>query len=204
MAIEIDRPIGELLQEVRYLMSIAELKKTGFNKFGNFYYFELENFVPLATKLFYERKMYPVFNIEYVNDIEYATLYIYRGNEYISFKLPTAEAVNSQNPIQNQGSKVTYMRRYLYMMALDLVENDGVDAADNSKIKTTGTISQEQFEDLKRMYSAEDVKKMYKELGITKGTAIPVEFYEQKKKEHQDKLKKMQAEMDAEGQKPFY
>lgn len=42
-------------------------------------------------------------------------------------------------------------------------------------------LTQKQFDDLKKMYSTEEIKAMYKELGITKATDIPVEYYEKKK-----------------------
>lgn len=129
-----NKTIYELLQEIRYEFTKVELKKSGYNGYGKFNYFQLDDFLPTATKLFNEKGLCPVFSITIdPNGIEYATLVIVKGPESIPFKFPTAEANNSSNPIQNAGSKITYCRRYAYMMALDLVEQDTVDAVAGSE-----------------------------------------------------------------------
>ncbi len=121
--------IHEALQKVRYELSKTELKKSGYNAYAKFNYFELKDFLPTATKLFYENGICPVFQIAVgSNGTEYAILTLIKDSETVEFKVPTAEPNNSNNPIQNQGSKITYMRRYVYSMALDLVENDVIDA----------------------------------------------------------------------------
>lgn len=130
--IKIEKNLHELLQEVRYELSKVEMKKSGHNSHLNFDYFELKDFVPTATKLFYERGITPMFNISVSNGMEYAILDLYRKGETITFSSPTAEPSGS-NPIQSLGAKITYMRRYLYLMALDLVENDIVDAQDKTE-----------------------------------------------------------------------
>lgn len=124
--------IYQLLQDVRNELTKIEIKKSGYNSFAKFGYFELKDFLPITTKLFKERGMTPLFSIAYFDGIEYALLKIIRGNEQIEFRVPTAEP-SGNNPIQNLGAKITYLRRYLYLIALDLVENDVVDAMDNTK-----------------------------------------------------------------------
>lgn len=124
------------LQEVRSELSKASLKKTGKNNYQGFEYFELKDFLPTATELFKKHDLTPVFNIELSTEgIEYATLDIfYKGSEKITFKAPTARP-NNNNPIQGLGAMITYMRRYLYLMALDIVENDIVDSQDQNEVK---------------------------------------------------------------------
>lgn len=130
------------LQKVRNELLSSEIKKTGYNKFQNFYYFELKDFVPQVTKLFDKYGLTPVFNI-YVDDatnIEYAVMTIYDGTSTpITFRCPTANPqTKGQDPIQQLGSKVTYMRRYLFQMALDLCESDSVDSRNQKEdIDTT-------------------------------------------------------------------
>ena len=128
------KSIYELLQEVRYELFKSNLRKSGVNRHLNFNYFELKDFIPAVTVMFYERGMTPIFNIEIVDGIEWAVLDIVKGSETITFKSPTADT-GQNNPIQNLGSKITYMRRYLYLMALDLAENDTVDAEDRDTTK---------------------------------------------------------------------
>ena len=52
-----------------------------------------------------------------------------------------------------------------------------------------GCISQKQWDELKKMYSKDQIKQFQKELGITKASDIPIEFFEQKKKEWDEKFK---------------
>lgn len=124
------------LQEVRFELSKASLKKTGKNNYQDFEYFELKDFLPTATDLFKKHDLTPVFNVELSPEgIEYAILDVfYKGSEKITFKAPTARP-NNNNPIQGLGAMITYMRRYLYLMALDIVENDIVDSQDQNEVK---------------------------------------------------------------------
>lgn len=127
-----EKDIYQELQEVRYELSKANLKKTGKNKFAGFEYFELGDFLPKATELFKNHGLTPIFRIE-IDELatEYAYLTIIKGHEQVMFKAPTANPRSNEkspNPIQELGSKITYMRRYLYLMALDIIENDEVDA----------------------------------------------------------------------------
>ena len=133
-----NKNIFDLLQNVRVELAEANLTKSGKNKFQNFDYFELKDFVPTATKLFAKYNLTPIFNIEVGQDgVEYAVLDIIKGdsaNEKIRFKTPTAEP-SGNNPIQQLGAKITYLRRYLYLIALDIVENDQVDGVDQNETK---------------------------------------------------------------------
>lgn len=60
------------------------------------------------------------------------------------------------------------------------------------------TISKDEWESLKRMYTKEEIKQMYTELGITKGTDMPKEYFAKKKKEYNDKFDREHPE------RPFY
>lgn len=125
--------LGEDLQAVRAKITKMELKKSGYNQYGKFKYFQLEDFLPQATALLEEKHICPVFQIAMgPGNVEMAVLTLTRGPEEIEFKVPTAEPNNSSNPIQNLGSKITYLRRYLYMICLDLCEYDTVDAVAGS------------------------------------------------------------------------
>lgn len=131
--IKVGKTVYEKLQEVRFKLSNANLKKSGHNSFQNYDYYQLDDFMPTATKLFKEEGLTPIFNI-FVDEIgmEYAQLDIIDGLNKISFKCPTATP-NGKDPIQQLGAKVTYMRRYMFLLALDITEPDAVDSQDNVK-----------------------------------------------------------------------
>ena len=114
------------LQGARHELSKANLKKTGHNSYGGWFYYELGDFIPTIHKLFDAAGLCGV-----VTFGEVATLTIYDADSEgkIEFSTPIvyAEAAKGQ-PIQQLGSTHTYLRRYLWLMAMELVEADTVDA----------------------------------------------------------------------------
>lgn len=50
------------------------------------------------------------------------------------------------------------------------------------------TISNEQWKSLNQMYSKDEIKAMYQELGITSGKQIPVDYYNKKVDEYSKNL----------------
>ena len=75
----------------------------------------------------------------------------------------------------------------------------------NAKIQQKeGMITSDQYEELKQMYGKEQIKKILAENGIKKGSDMPIEVFEKLKKEHEDKLKQMMSEAQADPERPFY
>ena len=58
------------------------------------------------------------------------------------------------------------------------------------------TISKEEWEKLKQMYCKDEIKALYEELSITKGTDIPKEYFDRKKKEWDEKFAKEHPNQD--------
>ena len=114
------------LQAARHELSKANLKKTGHNSYGGWNYYELGDFIPTVHKLFDAVGLCGVVTFR-----ETATLTIYDAESEgkIEFSTPIvyAEAAKGQ-PIQMLGSTHTYLRRYLWLMAMEIVESDSVDA----------------------------------------------------------------------------
>ena len=133
MDIKVEKSLGLKLQELRCRIIESNPKKSGYNGFGKYKYFQLEDFLPLANKIMNDLGMWSRFSIEYRGEVEYAILTFCDGTTEIPFPLPTAEPNASSNPIQNQGSKNTYMKRYCWMNALELTEDDTVEAVAGSE-----------------------------------------------------------------------
>ena len=150
--------IYQKLQHVRVAVQKKGLKKSGVNQ--RFNYFELNDFLPTANEEFEKVGLCPVFNISKgINDIETATLIIIESeHNSIEFKTPTAQAVlnGSKNPIQELGAKHTYLKRYLYMNALEIAENDIVDAQEIEEEKATP----KQVEILRKNYQGDNLQKL--------------------------------------------
>jgi hypothetical protein len=120
------------LQAARVEMAHKPLKKSGKNKFAGYEYFELGDFLPTAHEVFSNHGLCGVFSI----DSESATLCVHDvdSDGAIRFTAPTVMAHNPKGqPIQDLGGTLTYFRRYLWMIALELTEGDMVDAAEPIK-----------------------------------------------------------------------
>ena len=166
--IKVEKNIFEIVQAIRLAMSKLPLKKTGYNKHLNYYYFELGDFLPQATELFEKYGICPVFNIGFdSNGVEMATLTVTKGAERIVFSTPTAEVPN-MNGIFGLGAKITCCKRYLYVNLLDLTENDIADASNengNAKVEEKKA-TPKQVEMLKGLYDEENIAKMIEYYGV--------------------------------------
>lgn len=116
------------LQQARVMLQEEKLKKSGKNSFSGFKYFELMDFLPQVNKLFLELHLYSNFSI--AEDM--AILKIFDTENEQSgpeiFTLPVKEAeVKGCTPVQNLGAVNTYLKRYLYLNALEIVESDILD-----------------------------------------------------------------------------
>ena len=121
------------LQKARVELQKVEMKKSGHNKFANFRYYELADFLPHINKinlqfgLFAHVKFedFPKITITNTDNIE----------EYLDFSSKEVEAQAGKLAIQNLGATQTYQRRYLYLMAYEITDADVVDAIDPKTIK---------------------------------------------------------------------
>lgn len=128
------------LAKARVMLQKRNLKKSGQNKFAGFKYFELADFLPAVNEIFDELGLYAEFVIHEPKETTpaLATLTIYDSEDTTTFcprvfKSEIAEAgTKGASPIQQLGSVHTYMRRYLYMEALEIVESDGLDVLNGS------------------------------------------------------------------------
>ena len=105
------------------------MQKSGKNYGIGYKYFELKDIVPVATKIFEKLGMVAV--TSYFPDSAEMVLYnTEMPDEKIVFYSPLkyAPVTKGSNEIQSLGSTQTYLRRYLYMTALDIIEDDTVDS----------------------------------------------------------------------------
>lgn len=132
-----EKNIYTKLAEARVRLQEKELKKSGKNKFAGFEYFELKDFLPSINSIFKELGLISIFNL----DEKKAKLQIVNSeklDEVLTFYTPTAEAdIKGAQAIQKLGGVHTYLKRYLYINALEIAENDTVDALPNQETKTT-------------------------------------------------------------------
>lgn len=137
--------ILQKLAQARLRFLNEHIKKSGKNMKLEFTYFELKDIVPSATKIFADLGIASLVNF----DSEEAKMELYNADNPeespVVFSIPYKEAPvivsnagkEVTNPLQALGATITYLRRYLYMLALDIVEDDETDANLGSETKET-------------------------------------------------------------------
>lgn len=130
--------VYQKLIEARQTFLESDAKQSGKNMNLSFKYFELKDIVPTITSIFVEKGLIALDNFS--PDI--ATLTIVNTEnpeETIAFSAPfnqitpivsnTGKQVT--NDMQALGSSITYMRRYLYLIAMDICVNDDIEPSIN-------------------------------------------------------------------------
>ena len=127
--------IYEKLQAMRCDLQGAELKKSGYNKFAGYNYFDLSDFLPTINALMLSYKVCSA--ISY--GVETATLVLTdaeKPGNTITFTSPMSSAsLKGCHEVQNLGAVQTYLRRYLYTTAFEIVEHDALDSTQGKPVE---------------------------------------------------------------------
>jgi hypothetical protein len=143
--------IYEKIQTMRVVLQSIEMKKSGKNKFAGYEYFELKDFLPIINDLMLKYQL--TSNISFGNDMAVLTIINNeKPEETANFTSPMSTAeLKGCHPVQNLGAVQTYLRRYLYMNAFEIVEYDPLDA-------TTG---EETKKEVKEVLTESQIKRAY-------------------------------------------
>lgn len=117
----------EKMQVMRCALQDSNLRKTGKNPFAKYEYFELQDIMPTINKLMLNNKVTSELSfgkeivcLKFINTE--------KPDEVMSFTCPIEMAVlKGCHPAQNLGATITYIRRYLYINAFEIVEHDALD-----------------------------------------------------------------------------
>lgn len=173
--------IMQKLAKARLMFLNEHVKKSGKNMQLEFEYFELKDIVPSATRIFDELGIATV--VKFAEG--YAAMLVMNADDPaetgIEFTIPYKEAPQIvskagkevTNPLQALGATITYLRRYLYMLVLDIVEDDATD----------GNLTETKPAPAKKKAPATpaDRKKAKKELTETTTAAAPKALLEELK-----------------------
>jgi len=119
------------LMTARMQLMDTPLKKTGHNKFAGYYYFELGDFLPDIQKIFAGLGLCGI--VSYGTDIATLTITDMEDGTTLTITSPmSSAALKGCHEVQNLGAVQTYIRRYLWVTALEIVENDVLDATTGS------------------------------------------------------------------------
>lgn len=121
--------VYQKLNSARVKLQNSDIKKTGKNKHLGFEYFELADFLQVINEINNELGIFTAFKT-FDAKSELHVFNVEKPEEVIVFESPVAHAKLQGNAsaIQELGSQHTYMRRYLYLMAYEIIENDAQDA----------------------------------------------------------------------------
>lgn len=132
--------------------------KSGVNMHAEFKYFELADIVPVATKIF------STYNCLFVTSFPEGKavgrlINLDNTEEQVVVEF-NARSISEpakfrMNEVQSLGAEITYMRRYLYFLILDVVEADAFDAesgkdAPAPKAEPKKPVSTEKREEIKK------------------------------------------------------
>lgn len=158
--------VYQKLQAARLKFLQAGVKKTGKNMHLEFTYFELADIVPVAEAIFSEVGLLGItsfyseegcMHIFNVDDPEEKPIGISAPFAKIQ-PIVSNSGKQATNEMQALGSSITYMRRYLWQLALDIIEADSIDSmvgADNTPAQTPQTtvkapVSQQERKQIKQ------------------------------------------------------
>lgn len=159
----VQRNLNESIIKIRVDLQNSKIKKSGKNKFANFDYFELSDFLPRLNELMLREGINDNFKI--TNEI--ATLVLIKGEEkqeytipFVIFDTPLTYKkdkngnylkdkngeyiqVPSMQDIQYLGALNTYYKRYLYLNAFGVTDGEIIDSMDNNELKNISKESEE-------------------------------------------------------------
>ena len=123
-----EKTLYQKLAEIKLELSMAQIKKSGVNKYSGFTYYELADILPAIISLCSKYGVYTY--TSYDNDMAKLTA-VNTNNPTEQFSITSPMRtfeLKGSNAIQVLGGIETYSRRYLYLAMFDIVESDSFDA----------------------------------------------------------------------------
>jgi len=115
------------IQQSRLALQNTKLSKSGKNKFAGYEYFELGDFLPQIQKICADVGLCGV--LSFNNELAYLTIHDTEDGTSVMFTSPMSNAaLKGCHDVQNLGAVQTYLRRYLWTNAFEIVEHDALDA----------------------------------------------------------------------------
>ena len=195
---EITKNIYLKMAEARGNLQEVEFKKSAYNSFSKYYYFDLGDILPPIMQACNKFKMTPIFNMTK----EVATLRIINAEnveEEILFTMPVHICnLKGCNEMQNVGGSQTFAQKYLYSAAFGISETDSTDRQDNEpgalepisnvNVKVIEALLKETNSDRLKFLTWQKVKDV-KEI-TNRDLPVVMQYLEKKKNEVEAKKKK--------------
>jgi len=122
----INLKVHQILANIRQKLVELNPKQTGSNKFQNFEYYQLADFLPFVIKLANAHNL--SYQETFGKEEASLTLIDTNSGSSVTFSIPIDYSVlKGGSPMQSIGASVTYARRYLWVSALGLTDHDLLD-----------------------------------------------------------------------------
>ena len=120
--------IFKKISEARVKLQGTKINKSGENKFAKFKYYELADFLPTLNKINLELGICTRFEI-IENNACLTVFDIDKQEDNITFTIPyISSELKGATKIQELGATITYLRRYLFLVAFEITDGEVVDA----------------------------------------------------------------------------
>lgn len=172
--------IHEKIQTIKCELAAEGLKKGGDNAYSGYKYFELADFLPQLNTLC------AAYNVSHAitasADLTQMVLTVRdteKPDSFLEYRIPLSTAnLKASHPVQNLGAVITYSRRYLLMMAFDIVQADTLEMLNGKQgtVATPQTTSnnnankKEFVWDAKTKTPAEELKRLWQFVNWDVGT----------------------------------
>jgi hypothetical protein len=125
--------VYQKLNDARERFHQSKLNKSGLNKFAGYKYFELSDFVVPALQIFKEVGLTSIISFG-KETADMRIVNVDKPDEVILIESPmSTAALKGCHEVQNLGAVQTYLRRYLWVAALEIVEHDALDSTTGRK-----------------------------------------------------------------------
>lgn len=116
------------LMKARVKFQGSTIKKTGINRFASYSYFELSDFLPVVQEIFDDFGLCGIVSFG-KEEASLTIVDIENPTDRIVIASPmSSAALKGCHEVQNLGAVQTYLRRYLWVTAMEIVEHDALDA----------------------------------------------------------------------------
>jgi hypothetical protein len=118
--------VHKKLMQARITLQGTKLQKSGHNKFAQYYYFELGDFLPEIQNIFNNLDLCGV--VSFTNEMATLSITDMEDGTTLNITSPmSSAALKGCHEVQNLGAVQTYLRRYLWVTAMEIVEHDALE-----------------------------------------------------------------------------
>ena len=159
--------VYEKIAEARVRFQSLGVKMSGQNKFAGYNYFELSDILPAINKI--GKELGFVCIVSFSTEAALKVVNTEKPDEYALFTSPMSTAnLKGCHEVQNLGAVETYIKRYLYQNAFEIVEADALNATHGEPGKPQQKEPPVQYKNNTAENMAE-AKKLGEELGLSDG-----------------------------------